>query len=55
MTEATTTLTRADFQHPIVGDGIKWKEPKKKTLGYKVLEGSKTTSLQVKKRDARGK
>lgn len=43
------------FQHPIVGDGIKWKDPKKKTLGYKVLNGSKTTSLQVEKRDGRGK
>ena len=43
------------FQHPIVGDGIKWKDPKKKALGYKVLNGSKTTSLRVEKRDGRGK
>jgi hypothetical protein len=43
------------FQHPIVGDGIKWKDPKKKTLGYTVLNGSKTTSLRVEKRDGRGK
>ena len=43
------------FQHPIVGDGIKWKDPKKKTLGYKVLNGSKTTSVRVEKRDGRGK
>ncbi len=43
------------FQHPIVGDGIKWNDPKKKTLGYKVLKGSKTTSVQVEKRDGRGK
>jgi DNA invertase Pin-like site-specific DNA recombinase len=43
------------FQHPIVGDEIKWNDPKKKTLGYKVLKGSKTTSLRVKKRDGRGK
>ena len=43
------------FQHPIVGDGIKWKDPKKKALGYKVLNGSKTTSVQVEKRDGRGK
>lgn len=42
------------FQHPIVGDGIKWKDPKKKTLGYKVLNGSKTTSLQVEKRGPGG-
>jgi hypothetical protein len=43
------------FQHPIVGDGIKWKDPKKKTLGYKVLNGSKTTQIRVKKRAGRGK
>jgi len=43
------------FQHPIVGDGIKWKDPKKKTLGYKVLNGSKTTYVRVEKRDGRGK
>ncbi len=43
------------FHHPIVGDGIKWKDPKKKTLGYKVLNGSKTTQIRVEKRDGRGK
>jgi DNA invertase Pin-like site-specific DNA recombinase len=43
------------FRHPIVGDGIKWKDPKKKTLGYKVLNGSKTTQIRVEKRDGRGK
>jgi DNA invertase Pin-like site-specific DNA recombinase len=43
------------FQHPIVGDGIKWKDPKKKTLGYKVFNGSKTTQIRVEKRDGRGK
>jgi DNA invertase Pin-like site-specific DNA recombinase len=43
------------FQHPIVGDGIKWKDPKKKTLGYKVVNGSKTTQIRVEKRDGRGK
>jgi hypothetical protein len=43
------------FRHPIVGDGIKWNDPKKKTLGYKVLKGSKTTSVRVEKRDGRGK
>jgi hypothetical protein len=42
------------LQHPIVGDEIKWKDPKKKTLGYKVLNGSKTTFLRVEKRDGRG-
>ena len=43
------------FRHPIVGDGIKWKDPKKKTLGYKVLNGTKTTQIRVEKRDGRGK
>ena len=43
------------FRHPIVGDGIKCKDPKKKTLGYKVLNGSKTTQIRVEKRDGRGK
>ena len=43
------------FKHPIVGDGIKWKDTKVKSKGYKVLEGSKTTSIKVEKRDGRGK
>ena len=43
------------FQHPIVGDGIKWKDPKKKTSDYKVVEGAKTTQIRVEKRDGRGK
>jgi len=43
------------FKHPIVGDGIKYKDPKVKAKGYKLLEGSKTTQIRVKKRDARGK
>lgn len=43
------------FQHPIVGDGIKWNDPKKKAFGYKLLKGSKTTHLRVEKRDGRGK
>ena len=43
------------FQHPIVGDGIKYKDPKVKTKGYKVIEGSKTTQIRVEKRDGRGK
>lgn len=43
------------FKHPIVGDGIKWKDTKVKSKGYKVLEGSKTTSIMVEKRDGRGK
>lgn len=43
------------FKHPIVGDGIKWKNPKVKTKGYSVLEGSRTTQIKVEKRDGRGK
>lgn len=43
------------FKHPIVGDGIKWKDAKVKSKGYKVLDGSKTTSIMVEKRDGRGK
>jgi len=43
------------FKHPLVGDGIKWNDSKKKALGYKVLNGSKTTQIRVEKRDGRGK
>ena len=43
------------FEHPIVGDSIKWNDPKKKTLGYKVLEGTNKTQIRVEKRDNRGK
>ena len=43
------------FQHPIVGDSIKWKDPKKKTADYKVIDGQKITQIRVEKRDGRGK
>ncbi len=43
------------FKHPIVGDGIRWKDPKIKTKGYQIKEGSKTTQIRVEKRDGRGK
>lgn len=43
------------FKHPIVGDGIRYKDPKVKAKGYKLLEGSKTTQIRVEKRDGRGK
>lgn len=43
------------FNHPIVGDKVKWKDPKKKSLGYQVIQGSKETRFRVEKRDARGK
>ena len=29
------------FSHPIVGDRIQWRDPKKKALGYSILQGSK--------------
>jgi hypothetical protein len=43
------------FKHPIVGDGIKYKNPERKRQGYTVLNGSKKTSVRVEKRDNRGK
>lgn len=43
------------FNHPIVGDKLLWNDPKKKSLGYKVIQGSKETHLRVEKRDERGK
>lgn len=43
------------FHHPIVGDGIKWRNPKKKSLGYDLIEGSKKTEIIVEKRDGRGR
>ncbi len=43
------------FNHPLVGDKLRWKDPKKKSLGYKVIPGSKETHLRVEKRDGRGK
>lgn len=41
------------FQLPIVGDGIQWKNPAKKKEGYKVKKGKQTTTLVVKKKDPR--
>jgi len=40
---------------PIVGDKVKWKAHKKKSLGYKVIQGSNETHLRLEKRDGRGK
>lgn len=42
------------FHLPIVGDGIKWLDPDKKSRGYEVLEGDREATLAVKKRDKRG-
>lgn len=43
------------FKHPIVGDGIKYKNVDRKRQGYTILNGSKTTQIRVEKRDGRGK
>lgn len=41
------------FQLPIVGDGIKWKNPGKKKEGYKIKKGIQTSTVVVKKKDPR--
>jgi hypothetical protein len=41
------------FQLPIVGDGIQWKNPAKKKEGYKIKKGKQTSTLVVKKKDPR--
>ena len=41
------------FQLPIVGDGINWKNPAKKKEGYKIKKGKQTSTLVVKKKDPR--
>ena len=41
------------FQLPIVGDGISWKNPAKKNEGYKIKKGKKEASVTVKKKDPR--
>jgi hypothetical protein len=41
------------FQLPIVKDGIKWKNPKEKSLGYKLINGREELSVILKKKDLR--
>ncbi len=41
------------FQLPIVGDGIQWKNPAKKKEGYKIKKGKQTSTVVVKKKDPR--
>ena len=41
------------FQLPIVGDGIQWKNPAKKKEGYKIKKGKQTSTVMVKKKDPR--
>ncbi len=38
------------FQLPIVGDGIQWKNPSKKKDGYKIKKGRQTSTVMVKKK-----
>ncbi len=41
------------FQLPIVGDGIQWKNPAKKKEGYKIRKGKQISTVVVKKKDPR--
>jgi DNA invertase Pin-like site-specific DNA recombinase len=41
------------FQLPIVGDGIQWKNQANKKEGYKIKKGKQVTSLTVQKKDPR--
>ena len=38
----------------IVGDRIEWKNPKQKSQGYTLVEGQKTDTVTLSKRDGRG-
>lgn len=38
------------FKLPLVGDALKYKDPAKKSLGYSILEGSKTLPIEKKAR-----
>lgn len=42
------------FRLPIVGDGIEWKNPKQKSLGYALVEGDLAGTVALSKRDGRG-
>lgn len=43
------------FRLPIVGDGIEWLHKEHKSKGYKLVDGSRTTTLPLSKRAARTK
>jgi DNA invertase Pin-like site-specific DNA recombinase len=43
------------FNHPLVGDGIRWRNKKDKSKGYEIIEGSSSIPIKVEKRDWRGK
>jgi len=42
------------FRLPIVGDGIQWVDAAKKSLGYTIVEGQRTDTLALPKKDGRG-
>jgi hypothetical protein len=50
--ECKTTLS-IQFQLPIVGDGVQWKNQANKKEGYKIKKGKQVTSLTVQKKDPR--
>ena len=39
------------FLLPIVGDGIAWKNPKRRSEGYKLKKGKDITTVRIKKKD----
>jgi DNA invertase Pin-like site-specific DNA recombinase len=41
------------FLMPIVGDDFIWNDPKKKSLGIKLIEGQRETTVNIKKKDMR--
>ena len=43
------------FQLPIVNDGIVWKNPKRKSEGYRLKKGKQTVSVEIKKKDPRSR
>jgi DNA invertase Pin-like site-specific DNA recombinase len=43
------------FHHPIVGDKFAWKDPKAKSKGYTITDGSTTTQIKLAKRGGGGK
>lgn len=42
------------FRLPIVGDGIEWLDEKRKSRGYTMVEGQRTATVTLSKKDGRG-
>lgn len=42
------------FRLPIVGDSIQWLDPKRKSRGYTLVEGQRTDTVALSKKDGRG-